>query len=262
MINVFTVRRYAALLVSPLASVILFYIALVYYGTLIGVLFMLVGLLLGTILGNLLLRNPFSQMLEGKGILAINLDSTGVLRPFIVGVRPPYIEGKYNKQPVQDVFNRETVFNLAAPIKNKKKAELKAKGGITIDLDETDYNKGRFGFFHYPVILWNDQLKTIITKDFFSETEKSSFAEHGVLYLNRKMQELTSAVRDFGRYVVELTKPAEKWWQKKWVIWVVIIILIIMILLFAPAIITTISKTSGPLMESIGGATSQAITPK
>lgn len=272
LINPFVLRKYAAMIFGPLLTVMLFYIATIFYGLLIGIVFYLVGIILGAMVGNLLLKTPFSIMLEGKGLLCFNYDSTGILRPFIVSLKSPYIVGKYNKKKVQDVFDRSTVINLAAPVKNAKPAEMiveppkegepDKRGGIRIELDEKEYNKARFGLFHYPVLIWNDQIKSIITKDWLGNKEKEVFAEHGVLYLNRTMENLTSYVRDFGRYIVEVLKPKESIFKNKWVIIVIVIFLIVLAAMFAPAIINAIKGTAGTITNAAEVATQSTVTPR
>lgn len=257
MINPFIIKKYAALIISGIATTILFFIGTLYYSLWGGIGFFLVGLILAVIVGSLLLKNPFTIMLEGKGLLAINIDSTGILRPFIVGLQSPYIVGKLGKKRVKDVFDRNTVLSIAMPIKNSKKAILKEEGGIRIDLDEKDYNKGRFGLFHYPVLIYNEQIQSIITKDFLSKKERDTFAEHGVLYLNRKMEELSSNIRDFGRYVVDSLKPGQSFLKSKWAIVVIIIVLAILGFMFAPSIIKAfqgVSANVGGVLDT-GGAT-------
>lgn len=265
MINVFKLRKWGALAFCTLFSVICFFVGLIYYNFWIALLTLAGGMIAGFLVANLLLSNPFRQMLEGKGILAFNMDSTGILRPFIVAVQPPYIRGKINKEIVTDVFNRSTVFNLAPPLKANKKAKLKPDGGITINLNEKQYNAARFGFFHFPTLIYNSQIKSFITKDFLSNEEKDTFAEHGVLYMNRKMEELTSAVRDFGRHVVELTKPKKSIFANKWVLIVVIILAVLLIALFAPAIISAIKGFIGGSAGGgtlLGKAAGSAVTPR
>lgn len=130
--------------------------------------------------------------------------------------------------------------------------------GLKIELDELEMNKARFALFHYPVLIYNEQLGTVVTKDFLSEQEKISFAEHGVLYLNRKMEELTSVVRDFGRYVVELTKPQGGSIFTKWWVWVIVIILVaLLVIMFAPSVMkvmgATVSSASGAVQTATAG---------
>jgi len=251
MINQYVVKKYAALLLCGMITSICFFMGLRINGFIWALAWLAGGLLFTVIIGTLLLRNPFQRMLEGKGILAINMDSTGVLRPFIVSVNSPYIKGKIQGKKILDTFDRKTVFSWAVPQKSTTKATLEDGGGITIKLTEDKYNKARFGFFHYPCIIWNGQINGVITKDFLSEKESGTFAEHGVLYLNRKLEELTSNVRDFGRYVVEMTKPKKSIFESKWT-WIILIVFgAIMLAMFAPAIINAIKGVASPASDTL-----------
>ncbi len=264
MLNLFVVRKYAAILLSGFLSVIFFVIGDMYYGFLYAFGFLGIGLILSVLLGTVLLRNPFTSMLEGKGILAFNFDSTGIIKPFIVALQPPFIRGKLGKENVIDVFDRATVWNLTPPVENATPAKFNEDKTIDINLSEKDYNKARFGLFHYPVIIYNEQIKSLLTKDFFSDSEKDAFAEHGVLYLNRKLEELTSVVRDFGRYVVELTKPKSSFLQSKWVMFIVIGVLAVVIAMFAPYIWTAIKGGLGSASTAVStaGGSGAAIIPR
>ena len=211
-------------------STICFMVGNITYGLMGSIGLFLVGLLVSVMIANVMLRNPFSLMLEGKGIMAINMDSTGILRPFIVNVVSPYIKARFAGKPLNDVFDREAVMQLAVPVENATPAETTKEGGLIIKLSEKEYNAGRFAMFHYPCLIWNAQTNSIITKDWFSEKEKGAFAEHGILYLNRRMEELTTVVRDFGRAVVELLKPERSLLKNKWVLLILIIGLVVLAL--------------------------------
>lgn len=252
MINAFKLRKLAALLICGFACTIAYVMGNMYYGLWGGVGFFFAGLLVTVLLGNLLLSNPFTKMIEGKGILAINIDSTGVLRPFIVSVRPPYIEGKLFGKTIKDIFNRQTVMGIAAPQENKQPSIFDNEGGITIKLDEEKLNAGRFALWHYPVLLYNQQIGSVITKDFLSEQEKDTFAEHNVIYLNKKVEELTSVVRDFARHVVETLKPQSSFMQSAWLKWIIIGLIVILGILFAPALIDAFKGISGEMGGLLG----------
>ncbi len=261
--NPFVMKKYSALIISPMISVIGFFIGVTFYNLWWGLLLLFVCLLLGTVVGNLLLGNPFTKLLEGKGILALNLDSTGVIRPFIVNVNPPYLFGKYFGRLVKDVFDRKTVLQFAVPKVAKKTAVKNKRGGLTIDMNEKEYNDGRFAFFHYPCVIWNSQINGLLTKDSLSNLEKECFAEHGILYLNRKMEELTGHIRDFGRHVVELTKPKVSIFQNKWTWIIILIVFVILGILFAPSIIQAIKGVSGSIAPGgLSGIGSAPITPR
>lgn len=209
-----------------------------------------VGSLLAIVLANFLLNNPFRAMLEGKGLLTLNIDSTGILRPFISSLSQPYIKGRLGGDDVNDVYDRSTVIQMAAPVVGGK-AIYDGKT-VKIEISEDDFNRSRFGLYQYPTMIYNAQIKSLLTKDVLSDTEKDSFAEHGILYLNRKLEELTSIVRDFGRYVVELTKPKDKWYNNKF-FWIVLIVgAIILLLLFAKPVIEAFMGMGGSAGSAVG----------
>lgn len=251
MINAFKAKKYGAILLTGFLSCITFVVGSIYYKFIGGLVFFFIGLIVSVIIGIVLLKNPFTEMLEGAGLLLLNIDSTGVIRPTVVKVKSPYIKGKIENEEIEDVFNRDTILQLAQP-ESRDVPILKTKdGSVFICLQEEDYNKGRFALFHYPVIIWNNQIKSILTKDFLADQEKDIFAEHGILYLNRKMHELTSVVRDFGRYVVELTKPQSSFFQSKLFLIILIVGLVVLGLIFAPKIIEIIQGAGGSMMGAV-----------
>lgn len=208
------------------------------------------GLLIGILAASLMLNNPFQSMLEGKGILSFVIDSTGVINPFISRVESPYIVGNAGGNKLKDVFDRESVFQMAAPVKTLEPAVRDEFGGVTIKMSEKEFNSGRFALFHYPVILYNGQVRSVITKDWLSDKEKTAFAEHGLLYMNRIVEELSSQTRDFGRYVVEMLKPSGGF-GGKWM-WIIIIGgLVILAALFAPSILEAIQGTGGAASSAV-----------
>jgi len=253
MLNPFVIRKYATLLLVPLITSITFFISLKFYGFWIGLSSLMISIIITTLIGIILLKNPFTDMLEGKGILTLDINSTGIIGAYISAVNSPYIKTKINRKIKSDVFDRQNVYQLSQPTKAGT-AKVTNKGGLNISLDQEEYNKAKFVFNQYPVIIWNSQLESTITKDFLSEKEQTSFAKHAVLYLNRKVEELTSAVRDFGRYAVELTRPQKSFMGGKWGIIIIVVIIIILIALFAPAII----KSIGSFGSAAGGAVKTA----
>lgn len=254
MINSFVIRKYSALLVMTFIPVLLFTLFNVFYGFVWGIVILVFGSLLSLVIANKLLDNPFRKLLEGKGILVLDIVSTGIIRPFIVGVMPPYIRGKLQGQEVQDIFDREAVFNLATPQSPIKQAETTIHNGLKWELDEEELNRSRFGLFHYPCLIYSSTLKTFLTKDFLSNEEKEAFAEHTVIYLNRKIEELSSDVKNFGRHVVELLKPKGEI-MNQWWFWVIIIFVgISMLVLLGPKLIEMIQG----LVSNVGSATATA----
>jgi len=262
MLNAFSIKKYGALSLCTMITIVCFSVGVFYYGLWIGVALLFPGLLFGSIIGSLLLKNPFSDMLEGKGILALKIDSTGIIKPFIVSLDPPFVYGKLGKKWIRGIFDRSSVFNFAAPVKATKTAKTQGNCGrkvLSFVLDENRANEGRFGFFQYPCIIYNAQINSIITKDFLSNNEKEMFAEYQVLYLNRKTEELSSLLRDFGRHVVESTKPRSSIFGNKW-LWIGVAILVgFLIIMFAPAVVGIFKQTMGTFGSTLPTA---PITPR
>lgn len=260
MINPYKIKKTASLVLVGMFTVIFFFVGVTYYGLFIGIGCMMAGLLTSIIVANLLLRTPFTDMLEGKGILVIDLNSTGIIQPTIVGVDPPYIKGKLRKKSILDIFDRKAVYNLKVPVKNDGKNAKNLSynpetGDTTFRLSENLYNKARFALNQYPVLLYNSQLGSILTKDFLSNQEKTAFAEHHVMFLNEQMKSLTMHVRDFGRYIVEFMRPKGALaGGKVWLIVIIIIVVIILVILFLPKIIETFGGTVEPIQQAAGAA--------
>lgn len=267
MINFYIVKKWSGFLIAGLLPTLCFFIILQSMGFLWSIVGMLVGAVAGVFVGMKLIQTPFTDMLEGKGILAIDVTSTGIMNPTIVGVNNGYLMGK----GIKDVFDRNAVLQMNVPkiVKNKKGKPSTENvtvddktGKLTITLDQDEYNNARFALMQYPVILYNSQLGTTITKDFLSQEEKTAFAEHQVLFLNRKMEELTSSLRDFGRYIVEQLKPKKSIFTN-WIMWVILsIVAFVLIILFAPALLDTLSGTFGAAGDAVTTASRQTVTPR
>lgn len=258
-LNPFTIKKYAVLLIVPVLVTILFYVGLLYWGFLWAIVSLGIGLILGAVLGNALLKTPFSNMLEGKGLLCFNLDSTGVLQPFNVGLDRPYIKGRYNKTNIKDIFDRSTVLQLAPPRQAKNVTETET-GNLIIELDTKNFNNARLALFHFPVLIWNDQLKCLLTKDDLMNNEKTAFAEHNILFLNKQVEDLNGHLLNFGRYIVESTKPIGNIFQNKWT-WIIMVAILIIASIFIFPIGLEFFKG---VAEKGGGAiakTTGAITP-
>lgn len=252
-LNAFKLRKWAGLFIACFIPTLCFYSGVIFGKNIfIAVGLFLVGSIVGILVASFMIYNPFTAMLEGAGILCIDLSSVGIIRPFIVQLQQPYIKGKIGADSVNDVYDRATVMQIAAPVQAGR--AIHENGLISIVMDENEFNRARFGMLQYPTLLYNSQIKSLITKDFLSNLEKTSFAEHGVLYLNRKMEELTSSIRDFGRYIVEQLKPQGSWLStNKWVIWFVIIGVIILLALFARPVFEQIMGGGQKVISSVAG---------
>lgn len=237
LLNPYTIKKNIALLMPAWLCTAGFFVGVTFLNLWWGIGIFLVLAILTTILGNIMLRNAFTDLLEGKGILLLDITSTGIIKTHIINVVKSYLAGKTSNGKLKDIFDREAVYQMAAPDSMGMAIPNNLTGGLTITLNEQEYHNARFVLGHFPVIIYNSQLQTVLTKDFFSNEEKAAFAEHTVLYLNRIMEELTNLMRDFGRYVVESLKPQSTGMGGKW-IWIIIGVgLVILAAMFMPKIL-------------------------
>lgn len=263
--NVFVAKRWGSFALLSVAPACVLVLVSVFYGIWIGLGFFFAVILICWLLATVLLKNPFTAMLEGKGILVIDINSTGVLTPFIVRLKNPYVSGRLKGESVKDVYDRDAVYQLDEPRKPEKfetiEADLKADGTLIITLSKDRFNRSRFQLFQYPVLFYNSQIKGMLTKDYLSEQEKESFSEHLLLNLNRKLEDLESQMRDFARYVVETTRPkAGGLLQKYW--WVIVILVVIgigiMAYVFGKPLLLGMIKGGTQAANSGAGATPSA----
>jgi len=267
MVNVFKVKKYGAFLFAAFIPTVLFFVALISWGFLYSLLFFFSGAILSMVLAPRLIRHPMLEMLEGKGLLVLKLDSTGVIRPFIAKVAEPFLELNYGHGRKKfSVFDRNTVNYLTAPttayvdeenvqkeIVDRKTHEItgyETEKKIILSLPKSDYVKSLFSWGAFPVLIWNEILGEFYTKEMLATAETETFVQHLVLYLNRKVDELSNNIRDFARYIVEQSRPKASFLQSK-LFWIIIIaVILIMVLLFAPQIISTISRATVPSLPN------------
>jgi len=279
--NVMVVKKYSAFLLAAFIPIVCWNMGMLYYNLIGAVGFFAIGLILAMFICPMLISHPFRDVVEGKGILIFNIDSTGIIKPFIAQVASPFIKAKLGGKQIVDSFDRSTVFNLAHPSHLKHKINIFKKGQkvcynkgteeesicemptdcMNIAIDYETLNSSRFGLYHFPVLIYNEQIGSFITKEFLAGQELDAFAKHGVLYLNRKIEELTSAVRDFGRHVVESLKPGVNIFQNRWVQIALIIAVLVIIALFAKPFIGAIGNFGGGATSAISNPGQGAFTP-
>lgn len=301
-LNPYTLKKYGAFVLAGFLPLVSFMMTMLYYKNVwIGLSVSMVALVISLMLGMLLIKNPFTSMLEGKGLLVFDISSTGIIHPFIMWLEQPYIKGVLNKKPIADIYDRSCVYNLAAPQEFgkpinklnpfnwfKKKVELKTnitedsevilqpseigkaildekKDMISLKLKLDEYHKNKFGLLQYPVLIYNSQIGSLISKDFLADQEKFVFAEHLLLYLNRKIEELNSLMRDFVRYIVEQLKPKGQGFLagKGWILWIIVIAgFIVLAALFARPVYESIMGFGTNALDTAGSATGGIVTPK
>jgi len=267
-LNLFKIKKWGSLfLVGFLPTLMFFMFILFGYGLIFAIVAWLITTTLSIFLFNKIVRHPILQMLEGEGLLVLTLDSTGIIKPFIAKVREPFLSIDENKTTI---FDRDTIFYMKNPAKailsklSKDEAKEKLKNSFNDKYDyyilrynKEDATKITFGFEHFPVLIYNKNLDVFLTKDALANLETESIIKHLVLYLKKKTEELTSIMRDFARYVVEMTKPKKPFgFLSSWWFWLVLIIVFI---LLALAFMPNITETFAPAVSTAQEAVKTAV---
>lgn len=255
--NMFSVKKYAAYFVMSFMPAMAFFISLLYldYFTAVGMFFAFMALAI--VVGTIMVSHPMMQMIEGKGMLTMTWDSTGVIESFLVRADAPFVRGIFRKKLKETMFDREIVNYLIPPQEGKMveasmlNAEGKIVGKRKVLLMPTQQEKPDylFSFGSYPCFIFNKSLDNFMQKSLLSNFESNTFVKHMVLHLLKKTEDLSMHVRDFARYIVESTRPKKGWFAgNRWIIWLIIAAAVItMVALFVPALLETISGGVGGL---------------
>ena len=224
------------------------------------------SLLVSYLIMILFLRNPFTEMLKKKGMLVLDITSTGFLNFFLVKVAPPKIFGKYNGRIVEDMWDRNASIVMNLPSKSSSISYQDQNGNWNFRINNEDFQKSKMQLNQYPVLLYNSQINTFVTKEFFNDIENSSFANHPIIRLNDLAFDLSTRLRDFSRGVVDNLKAGTNIFQSKAGIVVVVIfvvIIIIALIMGGPSLIEGLKSSLGDAGGAVGTAVSgvKTITP-
>ena len=218
---------------------------------------------------SLMLKHPLTQLIEGKGMLTMTLDSTGFIETFLVtSENQPFVHGMFRKKQVETMFDRDITQYLIPPQRGRlvdatmidSQGRKIGKRKVLVMPTPSEKSDYLFAFGNYPTFIYNKVLGTFLQKSLLSKFEQTTFTKHAVMYLLKKTEELSASVRDFARYIVEQIRPKKSWLAaNKWIIYVIIAAAIILfVVIFAPSIISTLQQTKLPSLPSSGGG---AVTP-
>ena len=263
--NIYGVKKLSALVMLGLMPTLVFTIAIIFWGYFFAIAFLFVFLALFIVLALRMLKHPMLEMIEGKGMMTMTWDSSGLIETFTVQADPPFVKGIYKGKMRETMFDREIVSYIIPP-QPARMADatcLDAEGNVvgtrkvlimpTRD-EKADY---LFRFGTYPTFIYNKSLGNFLQKSMLSDFESNTFVNHMVLYLLKKTEDLSGHVRDFARYIVEQTRPQAGWFQKnRWVLWLVLAGAIIgLALLFIPGLMSAFEGTSLPSLPNPGAVT-------
>lgn len=237
--NINKIKNYAALFITAFLPLFAFVFALILYtNLLLATIFSLIFVFVAILIARKLTYHPLRDLIEGRGILVLKLDSSGVIKPYVANINQPFVS--FNK--LKSLFDRKMFFYLENPEQIKIKDENEK-----IILEKP--KKQHYFMFeqYYPTLLYNEQMNTFVDKDLLSKLEDNYVVSHNLNYIKVKTEELSSILRDFARYVVELTKPKSAFgFLTNWMFWIVVIVILALLFLTVPNFLPNLVNVPAP----------------
>lgn len=202
---------------------------------------------IAVLFGRKLSHHPFRDLIENTGVLMLTIDSRGLIRPYILEIHGRYLNEKNGE--TKGLFDRDLVVSFVQPKKIKVKVKDKT---AEIDLNDTERVFSFEGF--YPTFIYNEVTNTFLDKKTLNEFEMKYLTRYNLNYLKTKIEELGSVLRDFARYVVELSKPKPKFWEtKKFFVFLAILIAIILLVIGISSTFVQVSPPVQTLQQTMQG---------
>lgn len=266
-ISSYFIKKWIAYILCGALPIMFFIMSILISGDLIIAYIMgIMGIIICAVMSNKLLHHPFSALVEGSGIVTLDVNSTGIIGCFISQMsNPPKIIGIMNRlKHVTDVYERDLVHTLFVPYKGVlvDAVEVDVDSGEHIGKcqvlkmpEKNDYNK-LFSFEGKPTFIYNRNLDMYVGKDYLSRMETESTLQHSINHLLNLGKHLSENVDPFARYVVEMTRPKKSWLsgKMKWILIAIIVIMIVVLLaMFAPSFIGGIQSGMQGLVPAGSG---------
>lgn len=223
-----------------------------------------VSIVILLLLGNRWLRHAFTNMLEGKGLVTLVLDSTGVIGSFNVQVDAPKMKGSVRGIPdIEDIYDTDMLHRLMVPqnasmtqaVTFEKDENNQLKFGDEVDVIVLPPKEKRYDFLHMfenrPVFIFNKVMNKFLSRDALANYEKDIEIKHNALNILRKVQETDTNFRNFGRYVAETSKPMKpSFFKSKYVKYIIIAavvgLIMFIIFMFVPGFLQAASNIGAP----------------
>ena len=212
------------------------------------------------------LNDPLFQIVDGKGILCIGMDSTGFATPYNAEVSLPNIFMKVRGKTVDGTFDRKITSYLGDPEKANYYIEEKT-GDLYIRLPKKDIKKKEQRLSGArPMFFYNEKTNTFWDKDIMAGMESKTITENlSVLTLSR-VRTFIDAVGVLNKHFADLHKPNKMldFLNNPWIKAIIIILLIVVVLMFLlpniPKLIGGAEGVFGTVVDATGGAATAPIT--
>jgi len=237
--NINKIKNIGAFFVAEFLTLITFILSILsFHDLLISILITIFIMILGILLGRKLTKHPLTELIEGSGILVLKIDSTGIIKPLIARLNPPYL----TTEKGGGLFDRKMSFYLTNPKNSIVERNENDNSIIIKEIQPKHY----FAFENfYPVFVYNEQMKTFIDKEFLSKAETRYLIEHNLNYIKNKSEELSSILRDFARYIIEQTRPKPAFFASWW-FWLIVIVLFIIVGIMLTGAVPSIIPSATP----------------
>lgn len=217
-----------------------------------GSIFLLV--VIGTIIiSQILLASPFFvQVMDGNGILLLNLNSSGLIPVGLAKIKfnkfgQRLFSFKINNVDNTKLYNRDSIWHLKPAMDGTYEILRNEKGNkiYKIELDEAAYYDSNYRIEAIPCIIWNSQQGKFLSKSELGDQETSNLLKMISLNEQKELRELKESIdnflRDYADKLNNLTSSLSENPLFK-VIIIIVILLIIggVIVMFFPQIQTMI----------------------
>lgn len=250
---------------SIFGVIIIFLVAigtLFYGGILSGLLFGIIGMMPLYFLVSGFLNDPLFQLVDGKGILCLGVDSTGYITPYNAEVALPNIFMKVRGKVIDGTFDRKITDYLADPKKANAYIEPES-GDLYLRLPKKDIKKKEFRLAGArPTFFYNEKTGTFWDKDTLAGMESKTITENLAVLTLMRFRTFIAAVGALNKHFADLHKPNRmlELLSSPWIKALIIIILIVVVIMFLAPNLPTIMSSFGGVTETVLGATGGAAT--
>lgn len=255
-LSMYAAKKWAAFMLAGFLPLLIFIMSLfTTKNLLISYVIGFVAIIVSAIFCIRIIRHPWLVLIEGNGVAAAAVDSTGIVAPMIAQMpAPPEMNMQTGKgKMTTDLYERGLVHTLLIPQKTTvaKAQEVNEEGEVVGEklvmvLPFDDFDK-LFNLEGKPLFIYNRVLGTFVGKGILSQLETESTLLHAVNHLVFIMKKLAGEIRPFSSYVIEQLKPKGSWLEgkMKWILIAIIVIIIMAIVgMFGPQLMSAMKGIS------------------
>lgn len=270
MMNINKFRRNFGLVILGCLPTVLFVLGTtIFFDLFYGIFLMMVGILVGSLVAIHFLKHPFHDMVYGKGLGTMVLDSTGLILPLLADVSErPYIRTRIKGVLKESIYNRDIVHYLNPPVKteivriNETVLETDPATNETYEVETgkvTSWirlpDSSEIGFQNnvkyslggsIPFLIYNGVIDEFLSKDSLARFEHDSFEKMLALNTQQKLNDILRNIRDFARYSVRSFGEQKGFFANRpWMKWVVIAAVAFIFIMVAVVAFGNLGNLSG-----------------